>query len=139
MHIMVTCRSLILTPDNELLLVRRSQTDDRHPGVWEIPGGRAEDGESTTDVVIRETQEEVGITLTHPKLIYGISSKRPEGTGTWLFFAERVADKNVHITLSHEHDDYTWVRFDEFIARTEYSVLKDMYTFVRDNGLLEVV
>ena len=42
-----------------VLLVRR--TDD---GYWELPGGRVEVGESASAAVIREVDEEAGVTIT---------------------------------------------------------------------------
>ena len=42
----------------EILLVRR--IDD---GFWELPGGRVEVGESAAQAVIREVEEESGITI----------------------------------------------------------------------------
>lgn len=138
MHIMVTCRSLLLTSDNEVLIVRRSATDSRHPGTWDIPGGRAEPGETTTATVVRETLEEVGVQLLQPQLVYAVSKPRPEGSGTWLFFAERV-DKDIEIALSEEHDDYQWVPFGELAQYTVFSVLTDMQAYIMERGLLEII
>lgn len=46
-----------------LLLTRRSAALKRHAGQWALPGGRLDKNESTFEAAVRETQEEIGLTL----------------------------------------------------------------------------
>ena len=62
----------IFNENNEILLTRRSSTV-REPGKWCLPGGHLEVGEFWLDGAIRETQEEVGITVTQA-ILCGIYS-----------------------------------------------------------------
>ncbi len=48
----------VRTPQGRLLLVRR-----RDSGVWELPGGRVDVGESAAGAAIRETAEEAGLAV----------------------------------------------------------------------------
>lgn len=52
-----------LAYDNQgrLLLVRRRNEPGR--GLWSIPGGRVEEGESDAEALVREMQEETGLTV----------------------------------------------------------------------------
>jgi 8-oxo-dGTP diphosphatase len=52
-----------IVDDGRLLLVRKSMTDPRHPGRWEVPGGRLDAGVDLDldDHIRREVWEEVGI------------------------------------------------------------------------------
>ena len=45
------------------VLTRRAARLRAHAGQWALPGGRAEAGESSREVALRETHEEVGVRL----------------------------------------------------------------------------
>jgi 8-oxo-dGTP pyrophosphatase MutT (NUDIX family) len=124
----VTCRALIVNPAGELLILRRSVTDPFHPGTWDLPGGRAEGNERLPQTVIRETQEECGITLASPHLVYGTSNPRAKGTGTWLFYQEQIAGDTA-IKLSDEHDKHQWIPESDLPKYTDYDVLLRMHAF----------
>ena len=54
--------------NDNILLSRRFQTG-YEDGKLSVPAGHVEDGETITAALIREMQEEVGITLTHSQFI----------------------------------------------------------------------
>jgi 8-oxo-dGTP diphosphatase len=47
--------------DNRFLLIRRSDTEKFLPGIWGIPAGEANYGETPEDAVLRELREETGL------------------------------------------------------------------------------
>ena len=49
---------------------KRSESKQSHPGEWDVTGGAVLSGESNAQGAIRETQEEVGITLSEENLTY---------------------------------------------------------------------
>jgi len=51
--------AVVLDDAGRLLLVRRGH--DPHAGLWSLPGGRVEDGESDEQAVRREVLEETGL------------------------------------------------------------------------------
>lgn len=55
--------SLFPKPDGRihLLLTRRPETLQHHPGQISLPGGRQESGETLTETALRETREELGM------------------------------------------------------------------------------
>ena len=46
-----------------LILIAQRRADDRLAGQWEFPGGKVEDGETPETALIRELEEELGITV----------------------------------------------------------------------------
>ena len=54
--------AVILRPDGSFLLGRRPP-GGFYPGYWEFPGGKVEAGESPREALLRELQEELGVTV----------------------------------------------------------------------------
>jgi 8-oxo-dGTP diphosphatase len=59
-----------------LLLIKRGHDPDK--GLWSIPGGRIEDGETDKEALVREVREETGLIVTAGPLIGSV--RRPGGT-----------------------------------------------------------
>ncbi|WP_198048265.1 NUDIX hydrolase [Saccharomonospora iraqiensis] len=57
-----------------LLLVRRGRAPAR--GLWSLPGGRVEPGESDAEAVVRELREETGLTV-RPGVFLGTVTRAP--------------------------------------------------------------
>ena len=54
---------IIRNAEGEIYITQRA-ADAHMANKWEFPGGKIEEGESAEDAVVRELQEEVGITTT---------------------------------------------------------------------------
>jgi 8-oxo-dGTP pyrophosphatase MutT (NUDIX family) len=76
--------ALVLTPDEHgnacFVLTRRTARLNRHAHQWALPGGRLDPGESVVDAALRETEEEVGITLS-PSGVLGLLDDFPTRSG----------------------------------------------------------
>jgi ADP-ribose pyrophosphatase YjhB (NUDIX family) len=58
----VPCVGAVVRDDaGRLLLIQRGH--DPHRGLWSLPGGRIEPGESPEEAVVREVREETGLTV----------------------------------------------------------------------------
>jgi len=47
--------------DRRLLLIRRG--NEPHRGLWSLPGGRVEPGETVAEAIVREVREETGLAV----------------------------------------------------------------------------
>jgi 8-oxo-dGTP diphosphatase len=57
----------LIDPDGRVLIAQRPEGKPM-AGLWEFPGGKIEAGERPEETVIREMQEELGITIREPCL-----------------------------------------------------------------------
>lgn len=91
--------------------------DRRDPnwGGLTFPGGHVEPGESLIDSVIREMQEETGLTIRHPKLVGTKSWMQKDGSGRYLvlLYTASEYDGELH---SSEEGDISWMTIDEMRA-----------------------
>lgn len=77
---------------------------DRHAADWPgitFPGGHVEPGESFTASVIREVQEETGLTIEHPKLC-GIKQFQTEQDARYVVLLYRANQFTGTLTSSDE-------------------------------------
>lgn len=79
-----TVGAILLSSDGRVLLGLRSPKKKTWPGYWDIIGGHVEDGESLDDALVREVQEEVGVTPLRFKLVATFKERQPETHGEAL-------------------------------------------------------
>jgi 8-oxo-dGTP diphosphatase len=132
----VTARAVILNEQGQMLIVRRSATDPFHPGTWDIPGGQVEHGEDVQAAAIRETQEEVGLALLEPVLIFATSDMREGTSKSWLFYKAYLDPENGAVQLSYEHDEYKWVNPGDLGNYTDYDILLRFKDYAIHNNLV---
>lgn len=60
----VLCPMAVIIRDNKILLGLRHYTPDKWKkiSVWTVPGGRSEKGETIGTTLLREAEEEIGVT-----------------------------------------------------------------------------
>jgi 8-oxo-dGTP diphosphatase len=60
MRIMLVAACALVDPDRRVLIAQRPE-GKMFPGLWEFPGGKLEEGETPEAALMRELQEELGI------------------------------------------------------------------------------
>lgn len=100
-----------------VLLLQR-QVGDFMGGLFELPSGHVEDGETLLDALHREVAEETGMTLNAaPAYVGSFDYTSGSGRLTRQFnYAVSVPDPTV--LLSEEHVGYRWARPDDLAAIT---------------------
>ncbi|NCN05075.1 MAG: NUDIX domain-containing protein [Spirochaetales bacterium] len=95
---------------NESILLGRRLGHKSHPGLWELPGGKIETGESAIAAVEREVFEELGIGILEPSLFM---THTWENADTQITLTAVQAYPLVLPTQSTDHDSLRWVPIKE--------------------------
>ena len=104
----------IVVRDGSLLLVRRG----REPGLglWSLPGGRVEAGESLIEAVRREVREETGLDVIVGDLAGVYEVRTPTHLVVLDYFAEARPDEVPRAAT--DADDAKWVPFEQIEGLT---------------------
>ncbi len=95
----------------------RVLVQNRRKGNWDgltFPGGHVEPGESLVDSVIREMQEETGLTIRHPRLI-GAKNWMQDDGGRYIVLMY-TADEYEGELRSSDEGKVCWMTLDEMKA-----------------------
>lgn len=96
--------------ENKILLVKRRSNDVQMPGIWEVPGGRLENGENPVSGLKREVMEETGLEIEVVVPFNVNHFTRSDGqTITMLVYLCKAL--STEVTLSEEHPEFEWVEF----------------------------
>jgi|SRR3989344_3253335 len=99
----------IVVYDGKILLLKRSDTMEMHPGKWSFPGGKINKGEDFISALRREIREEAGLEIgDDKKYVSDYFFTRPSGICTvgCCFLVNAV---NNDVRLSQEFTDYGWI------------------------------
>jgi len=108
----------VLLKDGEgrLLVLKRSEENQTRQGCWDFPGGNFEKGEDIVKAAEREVREETKLEVDRLIPIYVESSggRRNDGVDV-IAIAYLSTEFSGEIGLSNEHDEYRWVKLEEFL------------------------
>ena len=124
------CVGAIARSGDALLLVLRGREPGR--GLWSVPGGRVEAGESLADAVVRELREETGL---------------DGACGPLVGWVERIGRDHHFVILDFEvtavggdpvpgddADDARWVPIE---ALDELPLVDGLVDFLRERGVID--
>jgi len=115
---------VVLNHDGQLLACERSDL----PGVWQVPQGGIEVGESEEDALMRELEEEIGtndiemIGKLPEKVIYEwpeeLYRRGFHGQEQTYFLVRLNPDAQIHFAMDNpEFSSFAWVSAKEFLSR----------------------
>jgi len=120
--------SAVIFRDGRLLVVRRANAPGR--GLYSVPGGRVEHGETLHQAVMREVREETSLAIE----IVGFAGWRevlPDPakgrSGHYLVISFAARWRSGEVSLNEELDDFRWIAPD------------DVTTLTTTQGLAEIV
>lgn len=116
--------SAFIVRNARLLILKRSENETFLPGVWEVPGGGIDEGETVEQGVAREALEEAGVHVTPTSILgfFEYVDGKQRKTVNLNFLCEMTNGSENTDTTAGEMERATWV---------SYAELKD-YTFTSD-------
>lgn len=109
-HMEVACA--VIEKGGAVLAAQRSEKMSM-PLKWEFPGGKIHDGESAEDCLLREIEEELGVTIAIKGALKPVAWQYADFTVTLHPFVCEITDGE--ITL-HEHRAARWLRPEELCS-----------------------
>ena len=101
---MIEVVAAIIEQDGKILLAQRPSHADQ-PGLWEFAGGKVEAGESQPQALIRELQEELGITAQVERYI---ASHQREVSGRLIHLHAWWVARFSGLPGAHYHRQLRW-------------------------------
>ncbi len=129
-----TVGALIIGPDGKLFLMK----SHKWKGLYVMPGGHIELGESIKEALVREVKEETNLDiynavfLCYQEFIYGESFWKKRH---YIFFDFACKTDTTEVALNNEAQEYTWVALEntfqmpiEFSTRNAIGEYKKRFT-----------
>lgn len=96
-----------ITDASDRLLITKRSLDVDHGGMWEVPGGKLELGETAAEALTREVLEEVGLVVNKHAYLGEVKHTYPEKSVCLHVF--RVLEYIGHASCSEDQLDLRWV------------------------------
>jgi len=110
--------------NNKILLLRRGPTAKWKAGMYCLPGGKLEKGETLKDGGLRELFEETGI-VTYRDSLTPITINYEVGYSKIVFVTNL---NHCDVTLNYEHDHHIWITTDQM---TIYPLVPGLPTTIK--------
>lgn len=96
--------------DKDKFIICQRPANKERALLWEFVGGKVEPGETKEQALIRECQEELGITLSVGDAFMDVVHEYPDITIRLTLFNATIAEG---IPQKLEHNDIRWITVDE--------------------------
>lgn len=113
MNIGLIAHILLYNSKKEVLIMKRSASEDVLPDYWDIPGGTVKNGEDPLSAALRELEEEAGLRQSQGRLFYHTSNidKGKDKQFVRLVFIAEYQGGDIRLNPD-DHDQYAWVGYD---------------------------
>lgn len=128
----------IVYNSNQYLITKRSEDEDRFPGMWTVPGGKLETDDYTSlqkdtdihwynvleQVLEREVKEEAGIDIDKVEYVTSLSMVHDDGAPSLIISCMAEYDEGEVVLDEEEMSDHAWVTVEE---AEEYDLISGIY------------
>jgi len=127
----VTC---FIDFSGKVLVLQRGRKDDQY-GMWGIPGGKIDEGETPREALAREIFEETGIITNQNSFSFlnkALSKNKYDGTYALYLYYLKIKHLPSILINNREHLNYKWVTLKEFESLNLLVSQGIAYKFVQD-------
>ena len=99
--------------------------------LWEFVGGKVEPGESREEALIRECQEELGVTVKPLDIFMEVTHEYPDLTVRLVLYNAVIKSGNIQL---FEHNDTRWITVEEIPQYSFCPADKDILARLIENA-----
>jgi len=104
--------NIIINQDGKILIIKRATRKEKaYPGLWDLPGGGVEEGETLQEAGTREAMEEIGIKIKPSQDYFYVYHYKDKDLYVYGIISET---NSTNVTLSEAHTDFKWISKDEY-------------------------
>jgi len=117
-----------------LLCIRRGHGPGA--GLWSLPGGRVETGESLHEALVREVFEETGLEVVVDRFVGYVERIGDEYHFVILDFAVTLLNPDAEPTAGDDAAEAVWVPLQDI---AEHQLVEGLAEFLHDHGIIETI
>ena len=119
----------MLVDEDKFLIGKRNPDNKNHPNMWELPGGKVEDGESPFEAINREWMEELNIRV---KIYHQIPQREMYDTMVYPYILRYESGK----AKKNDHSEIKFIDFSEIKDYLFTPISKEIIHIVKGSYLL---
>jgi 8-oxo-dGTP diphosphatase len=127
------CVGAVAIDDGRLLLVRRGRGPAA--GLWSVPGGRVEAGETLAEAVVREVAEETGLEAVCGNFVGWVERMGADHHFVILDFWTTVLEPGSPVA-GDDAAEAAWVPLE---AVADYRLVDGLAEFLHEHGVIETI
>lgn len=126
--------SVIIIENNQKLLIQQGSKSKNEE--YGLTGGHVLSGETPLDAIIRETKEELGITLNKDNIKFIGYEKHPNGKAIFaIYYTNQKIEKNDITIQDEEVQNIIWISTNEIKNFIENNNFKSSHAYVLKKAL----
>lgn len=110
-HRVQIARVIIINNEGKILILKRNPSGVYYPGLWDVPGGGIDGGETLKATAIREAKEECGLDVEISGDYFTVFHRTDAPVDIYGFLGGLTKG---NVVLSKEHTEFAWMSKDEW-------------------------